>query len=70
MQRGLMRWSPMWDMDKWFGDEMFNVTDFAPSMNVYQDKDNVIAETSLPGIDSSKVDISIENDVAYCFRTH
>jgi HSP20 family protein len=49
------------EIDRFF-DEGWGET-FVPAMNVYQDKDNVIVETSLPGIDPDKVDISIENDV-------
>ncbi|MFA6973284.1 MAG: Hsp20/alpha crystallin family protein [Parcubacteria group bacterium] len=63
MTRGIMRWSPMWDMEKFF-DEGFSVdAGFVPAIDVRQDKDNVIVETNLPGIDPDKVDISIENDV-------
>jgi HSP20 family protein len=36
---------------------------FVPSLDVYQDKDTVIVETPLPGVDPNKVNISIENDV-------
>lgn len=63
MTRGIMRWSPMWDMDKFFDEGFFPEAGFAPSIDVRQDKDNVIVETSLPGIDPDKVDISVENDV-------
>lgn len=63
MNRGIMRWSPMWDMEKFF-DEGFSMdAGFVPAIDVRQDKDNVIVETNLPGIDPDKVDISIENDV-------
>ncbi len=62
MPRGLMRWSPMWDIDKFFGED-WGMGEFAPMMNIYQDKDNVIVETALAGIEPGKVDISIENDV-------
>jgi HSP20 family protein len=59
--RSIINWSPMWDVDKFF-DEGWTES-FAPAINVYQEKDNVIVETLLPGIDPEKVDISIENDV-------
>lgn len=49
------------DLNRFFGDEFFN--DFFPALDVYQDKDNVVAELSLPGVDPNKVDIVIENDV-------
>ena len=36
---------------------------FVPAVDMYEDKDNVIVEAQLAGIDPEKVDISIENDV-------
>ncbi len=36
---------------------------FVPAVDMYEDKDSVIVETQLAGIDPEKVDISIENDV-------
>jgi HSP20 family protein len=63
MQRGIINWSPWGDVDKFFEEGMWNGADFAPAVDVYQDKDNVIVETSISGIEPEKVDISIENDV-------
>ncbi|NTU66596.1 MAG: Hsp20/alpha crystallin family protein [Candidatus Moranbacteria bacterium] len=60
--RGIMHWSPMREMDRFFDEDAWGA-DFVPAINVFQDKDNVIVETSLPGIDPEKVDISVENDV-------
>jgi HSP20 family protein len=53
----------MRDMDKFFEDDAWNGADFSPAIDIYQDKDNVIVETPLAGVDPEKVDISIENDV-------
>lgn len=50
------------ELNRFFGDEFFG-NDFFPALDVYQDKDNVVAELALPGIDPNKVDIVIENDV-------
>ncbi len=36
---------------------------FVPPIDVYQDKDNITVEATLPGINPEKVDIAIENDV-------
>ncbi len=36
---------------------------FMPAVDVYEDKNNVIVESELAGIDPEKVDIAIENDV-------
>lgn len=62
MTRHLIPFMPTSDLGRFFGDEFLG-TDFFPALDVYQDKDNVVAELSLPGIDPAKVDITIENDV-------
>jgi HSP20 family protein len=36
---------------------------FTPAVDMYEDKDNIIVETQLAGIDPSDVTISIENNV-------
>lgn len=62
MTRGMIRWTPGMALDRFFDDDVF-ASGFAPAMDVRQDKDHVIAEFQLPGIDSDKVNITIENDV-------
>lgn len=70
----LVKWTPFFpefsdfeDMDKIFSE--FNPTrrgaqsSFVPAVDMYEDKDNVIVETQLAGIDPKKVDISIKNDI-------
>ncbi|MBU0636679.1 MAG: Hsp20/alpha crystallin family protein [Patescibacteria group bacterium] len=66
----IIKWAPFLesfdDMDKIFQDltlANYDTAGFVPAVDVYQDKDNVIVETQLAGIDPAKVDISIENDV-------
>jgi len=66
----IIRWTPFLepfeDMDKFFQDlapATRATAGFMPAVDVYQDKDNVIVEAQLAGIDPEKVDISIENDV-------
>lgn len=54
---------PTNELGRFFGDEFLGSGDFFPALDVYQDKDSVVAELSLPGIDPDKVDIVIENDV-------
>lgn len=64
MQRGLMRFTPGFpfrDLDRFFDE--WEGGDFSPAIDVRQEKDNVVVETSLPGIDPDKIDISVENDV-------
>jgi len=36
---------------------------FTPAVDMYEDKDNIIVETQLGGIDPEKVNISIENNI-------
>lgn len=67
----LIKWTPFFpefeDMEKNFESmlpairgERFGYT---PAVDMYEDKDNIIVETQLGGIDPEKVDISIENNV-------
>lgn len=65
MSRGLIRWgvNPMRDFERFLDEDFWNGVDFSPVVDVYQDKNNVIVETPLAGVDPKKVDISVENDV-------
>jgi len=65
MAREIMRWggSPLKDFERFFSDDFWNGVDFSPAIDIYQDKDNVIVETLLAGVDPEKVEISVENDV-------
>ncbi|NUQ57054.1 MAG: Hsp20/alpha crystallin family protein [Candidatus Paceibacter sp.] len=60
----IIPWKPF-DMDRFFDDEFFAplVGGGRPSMDVYETEKDVVAEVSLPGIDPSKVEISVRNDV-------
>lgn len=59
----LIKWSPMFNEE----DEFFNFPmvspNNAPSLDIYQDKDNVYAKVALPGVDPEKISVSIENDI-------
>lgn len=65
----LIRWTPFLEpfeeMDKMLNEfpAMRSKAGFTPAVDMYEDKDNVIVETQLAGIDPEKVSISIENDV-------
>jgi len=67
----IIKWSPFWsdfeEMEKMFSGLSPAMNDmgagFIPAVDVYEDKDNVIVEAQLAGIDPEKVDISIENGV-------
>ena len=60
--RSLIQWDPFRELMRSWEDDLAG-GDFAPAIDVYQDKDNVIVEMDVPGIDTDKLDISVENDV-------
>jgi HSP20 family protein len=62
MKREVMPFEPFRDLMKSWDEDFFG-GDFSPSANVYQDKDNVIVEMDVPGVEPEKVDVSVENDV-------
>ena len=65
MTREIIRFTPTADIDRFFNEGFFPFTtqNYAPAIDVYQDNDALVVETSLPGIDPENVDISVENDV-------
>ena len=71
----LIKWTPFFpefeDMNKAFSDMLpavqGNQFGFTPAIDMYEEKNNIIVETQLAGLDPEKVDISIENNVL-CLR--
>jgi len=67
----LIKWTPFLsefdDMDKMMESMLpavrGNQFGYTPAVDMYEDKDNIVIETQLGGIDPEKVDISIENNV-------
>ncbi len=67
----LIKWTPFLEqfeeMDKMFSDFSPILrgaqSGFVPAVDMYEDKENVIIESQLAGIDPENVNISIENDV-------
>jgi len=63
----LVKWRPMLDpfseFDKFFEEWNGTQQGFVPALDVYQDKEHVVVETQLPGVNPENVTISIENDV-------
>ncbi len=69
----LIKWNPyndhfnFDDMDKIFNEVLPTVRGnqfgFTPAVDMYEEKDNIIVETQLAGIDPEKISVSIENDV-------
>jgi HSP20 family protein len=65
----IVKWTPMWDSLDEF-DKMWEafpavrpLSGFVPSMDIFEDKENVFVETPLAGLKPENVKISIENDV-------
>jgi len=67
----IIKWTPFLsefdDMDKMMESMLpavrGNQFGFTPAVDMYEDKDNIVIETQLGGIDPEKVDVSIENNV-------
>lgn len=65
----LIKWTPFLEpfeeMDKILSEAWpsARTQSFMPAVDMYEEKDNVIVETQLAGVDPEKVDIAIENDV-------
>lgn len=66
----LIKWTPFLDtfdeMEKMmseFPSWKSQQSGYVPAVDMYEEKDDIVVETQLAGIDPDKVDISIENDV-------
>lgn len=67
----LIKWTPFFqefdDMDKAMESMLPSVRGnqfgFTPALDIYEDKNNLVVEAQLGGIDPEKVDVSIENNV-------
>lgn len=64
----LIKWTPFPFVESF--DDMEKMMDwpvagnsFTPAIDVYEDKDDVVVEAPLAGIDPAKVDVAIENGV-------
>jgi HSP20 family protein len=70
----IIKWSPFSpffdqfdDMEKMMNEYLPSLRDaktsFVPAIDMYEDKDNVVVETQLAGIDAENVEVSVENDM-------
>lgn len=67
----LIKWSPFLepfeDMDRAFESLLPSIKrnreSFMPAIDMYEDKDSVVVETELAGIEPENVTVSIENDI-------
>lgn len=62
MKRNLMMFDPFQEITQSWDDDFLS-TGSKMNVDVYQDKDNVIVETEIPGVKAEDVDITVENDV-------
>jgi len=57
----LIPFRPIWpDLEDMFPGDL---STFTPAVNVYEEKDHVVVETPLAGIDPEKVEVEIEDNV-------
>ena len=63
----LIRWSPFFEpfdeMDRFLSTVPANQPGFVPSLDIYQDRDNLTVETAISGVKPEEVDITIDNNV-------
>jgi HSP20 family protein len=64
----IIKWQPLvepWDeLERWFGNgNPMARGGMMPAVDVYQTKNDVVIEASLPGLKAEDVNLSIENDV-------
>lgn len=62
----LVKWTPFNpfdEMEKWLDSQNQIQTAFIPSLDIYQDNDNIIVETPLPAIKIEDINISIVDNV-------
>lgn len=65
----IIKWTPMDnldDMDRFLGNDWLPMMPrriMNPAMDIYEDKDNLVVETPLVGIDPAKVNIEIEDNI-------
>ena len=60
----IIKYRPFWpDFDEEFFSLPSEMVNFTPAVDVYEDKDNVVVESPLAGIDPDKVNIEIEDNV-------
>lgn len=65
----IIKWTPFVEpfeeMDNFFKGFPLTrpVASFVPSLDIYQDKDNVVVEAPLAGIKPEEINLSIDNDV-------
>ncbi len=63
----LVRWEPFKDLERFFEEDwdLFPIIPLRgvriPEVDVYEEKGNIVVETSLPGIKPDEIDVSLED---------
>ena len=57
----MMKWGPMLEPFEEFGKDF--VGSFSLAVDVYENKDNIVVEASLPNIDPERINLNIENNI-------
>lgn len=58
----LIKWDPFRDLEELFEKEHLRVG-WDLAVDLYEENGNIITKMHVPGIDASKIDITIENDI-------
>lgn len=61
-RRHLVTWDPFHELTQGW-DKDFLAEGFAPAVDIYQKNDDVIVEMDVPGIETDKVEVSVENNI-------
>lgn len=64
--KNLIQWKPFSELDDFFSDSLrpvFPALQADLAVDVYEEKGTVVVKMSLPGIEESELDISIEDDL-------
>lgn len=62
----IIKWEPFREFDRFFDDRLFptrQMLGWDLAIDVYEEKGNIIAKMSLPGIKPEDLDISLEDDL-------
>ncbi|OGG53839.1 hypothetical protein A3H16_03790 [Candidatus Kaiserbacteria bacterium RIFCSPLOWO2_12_FULL_53_8] len=68
----LIKWEPLSELDRFFDNRFFPAISFPSTssklgwdlaVDLYEEKENVIAKMTLPGINPDNLDISVEDDL-------
>ena len=61
----LVKWNPFYEFTRFEKDieKVFNIHDFYPAVDVYEDIDKIIVEAEIPGIKPKDIEITLNKNV-------